>query len=95
MTHSQSTCTNRIAFRAGKNEARLAGVRALALGFDKSATEFKLKQKLRKCKRTIQITTFNIRTLNRIGQLSAIYHNIYIIYILIAFHIVLIPLGKV
>ena len=32
----------------------------------KSATE--LKQKLLKCKQTIQIATFNVRTLNRIGQ---------------------------
>ena len=36
---------------------------------EKSATEIKLKQKLLKCKRTIQIATFNVRTLNRIGQL--------------------------
>ena len=35
--------------------------------FEKSATE--LNQKLLKCKQTIQITTFNVRTLNRIGQL--------------------------
>ena len=52
--------------------------------FEKSATE--LKQKLLKCKRTIQIATFNVRTLNRIGQLpeltaSAIDHNIDIIWI--------------
>ena len=32
----------------------------------KSATEFKLKQKLLKYKRTIQIATFNVWTLNRI-----------------------------
>ena len=54
--------------------------------FKKSATELKLKQKLLKCKRTIQIATFNVRTLNRIGQLleltaSARDHNIDIIYI--------------
>ena len=52
--------------------------------FEKSATE--LKQKLLKCKRTIQIATFNVRTLNWIGQLleliaSAIDHNIDIICI--------------
>ena len=54
--------------------------------FEKSATELKLKQKLLKCKSTIQIATFNLRTLNRIGQLpeltaSAIDHNIDIICI--------------
>ena len=35
--------------------------------FEKSATELK-QQKLLKCKQTIQKATFNIRTLNRIGQ---------------------------
>ena len=45
----------------------------------KSATELKL-QKLLKCKQTIQIATFNVRTLNRIGQLlgltaSAVEHR--------------------
>ena len=50
------------------------------------ATELKLKQKLQKCKRTVQIGTFNVRTLNRIGQLpelitSAIDYNIDIICI--------------
>ena len=36
--------------------------------FEKSAIELK-KQKLLKCKQTIQIATFNVRTLGRIGQL--------------------------
>ena len=48
----------------------------------KSAKELKLKQKLLKCKRTIQIVTFNVRTLNRIGlipELTTIDHNIVII----------------
>ena len=50
----------------------------------KSAAELKLKQKYLKCKSTIQISTFNVRTFNRIGQLleltaSAIDHNIDII----------------
>ena len=63
-----------------------AGVEALAPMLKKSATELKLKQKLLKCKSTTQIATFNIRTLNRIGQLleltaSAIDHNIDIICI--------------
>ena len=52
--------------------------------FEKSATE--LKQKLLKCKQTIQIATFNVRTLNRIGQLleltaSAVEHKIDVICI--------------
>ena len=37
--------------------------------FEKSASELKHKQKLLKCKQTLQIVTFNVRTLNRIGQL--------------------------
>ena len=50
--------------------------------FEKSATE--LKQKLLKCKKTIRIATFNVRTLNRIGKLpeltaSAVEFKIYII----------------
>ena len=82
MTHTQTTYTNRIAFRAGKKGARPAEVGALASVFEKSATE--LKQKLLKCKQTIQIATFNVRTLNRIGQLpeltaSAVEHKIDII----------------
>ena len=36
--------------------------------FEKSATELK-QSKLLKCKQTLQIATFNVRTLNRIGQL--------------------------
>ena len=53
----------------------------MALVFEKSATELKQKQKLLKCKSTIQMATLNVRTLNRIGQLleliaSAIDHNI-------------------
>ena len=84
MTHTQTTFTNRIALRAGKKGARPAEVGALASVFEKSATE--LKQTLLKCKQTIQITTFNVRTLNRIGQLpeltaSAVEHKIDIICI--------------
>ena len=50
--------------------------------FEESATE--LKQKITKCKSTIQIATFNVRTLNRISRLpeltaSAIDNNIDII----------------
>ena len=61
-------------------------VGALVQVFEKSARELKLKQKLLKCKSTIQIATFNVWTLNRIGQLpgltvSAIDHHIDIIYV--------------
>ena len=53
--------------------------------FEKSATELK-QQKLLKCKQTIQIATFNVRTLSRISQLpeltaSAVEHKIDIIWI--------------
>ena len=84
MTHAQTTYTNCIALRAGKKGACPAEVGALASVFEKSATE--LKRKLLKCKQTIQIATFNVRTLNRIGQLpeltaSAVEHEIDIICI--------------
>ena len=84
MTHTQTTYKNRIALRAGKKGVRPAEVGALASVFEKSATE--LKQKLLKCKQTIQIATFNVRILNRIGQLpeltaSAVEHKIDIICI--------------
>ena len=86
MTHTQTTCINRIALCAGKKKgARPAEVGALASVFEKSATGLK-QQKLLKCKQTIQIATFNVRTLNRIGQLpgltaSTVEHNIDIICI--------------
>ena len=84
MTRTQTTYINRIVLRAGKKGARPAEVGALASVFEKSATE--LKQKLLKCKQTIQIATFNVRTLNRIGQLSeltasAVEHKIDVICI--------------
>ena len=86
MTRSQNTSLNCIAHHVVKKGACPAEAGTLASLFEKSATELKLKQKLLKCKRTIQIATFNIRTLNRIGQLpvltaSAIDHNIDIISI--------------
>ena len=85
MTNTQTTCINRIALRAGKKDTRLAEVGALASVFEKSVTDLK-QQKLLKCKQTIQIATFNVRTINRIGQLpelaaSAVEHNIDIICI--------------
>ena len=86
LTHIQITCPNRIFLRAGKKK-RGASCWVWSPGrekFDKSATE--LNQKLLKCKHTIQIATFNVRTLNRIGKLpeltaSAIGHNIGMLYI--------------
>ena len=85
MTHTQTTYINRIALRTGKKGVRPAEVGALASVFEKSATELK-QQKLLKRKQTIQIATFNVRTLNRIGQLpelaaSAVEHKIDIICI--------------
>ena len=85
MTHTQTTSTNHIALRAGKKGARPAEVGALTSVFEKSATELK-RQKLLKCKQTLQIATFNVRTLNRIRQLpeliaSAVEHKIDIICI--------------
>ena len=85
MTHIQTTYINHIALRAGEKGVCLAEVRALASEFEKSATELK-QQKLLKCKQTIQIVTFNVRTLNRIGQVpeltaSAVEHKIDIICI--------------
>ena len=80
MTHTQTTCPNRIALRVGKKGVHPAEVGALTPVFEKSATELKLKQKLLKYKRARQIATFNVRTLNKIGQLpeltaSAVDHN--------------------
>ena len=79
MTHIQTTSPNHIALHVDKKAVRPAEVGALDSVFEKSATE--LKQKLLICKCTIQIMTFNVRTLNKIGQLleltaSAIEHNI-------------------
>ena len=81
MTHTQTTYINCIALHAGKKGARPAEVGAQASVFEKSATELK-QQKLLKCKQAIQIATFNVRTLNRIGQLpeltaSAVEHNMH------------------
>ena len=86
MTHTQTTYINHIALQAGKKGVRPAEVGALTSVFEKSATELKLKQKLLKCKQTIHIAIFNVRTLNRIGQLpvltaSAVEHKIDIICI--------------
>ena len=84
MTLNQTTCPNRITLHTGKKETRSAEVRAQAPGFEKSTRELKHKQKLIKYKSTMQIATFDVRTLNRIGQLpeltaSAIDHSIDIV----------------
>ena len=85
MTNTQTTCPNRITLRAGKKKGAIpAEVLALVSVFENSATE--LKQKLLKCKLTIQRVTFNVTTFNKIGQLpelttSVIDHNIDIICI--------------
>ncbi len=64
MTHTQTTYTNRIALRADKKGARPAEVGALALVFEKSATE--LKQKLLKWKNSFNATVGGVGIL--IGQ---------------------------
>ena len=69
LKHTQTTGRNRITFRTGKKGVRAAEVGDLVSVSEKSATELKLEQKLLKCKLSIQIVTFNVRTLNRIGQL--------------------------
>ncbi len=61
MTQTQTTCPSCIALRAGKKWVRPPEVGALDPVFEKSATELKQKQKLLKCKSTIQIVTFNVR----------------------------------
>ena len=86
MSHTQTNRLNSIALCACKKETHPDEIGALAKVFEKSATDLKLKQNLLKCKCTIQIVTFNIRNLNRIGQLleltaSAIDHNMDIIYL--------------
>ena len=68
-----------------KKGERPVEVGALASVFEESATELK-QSKLLKCKQTLQIATFNVRNLNRIGQLpeliaSAEEHKIDIICI--------------
>ena len=86
MTHTQITCPNHIALLVGKKGARPDEVGVLAPVFEKSATERKLKQKLLKCKSTLQKATLDVKTFNRIDQLpeltsSVIDYNIYVIYI--------------
>ena len=82
-----NVCPNCIDLRTSKKEVCSAEVGALAPVFEKSASELKvkLKQKLLKCKSTVHIVIFNVRTLNRIGQqteltASVAEHDIDIIY---------------
>ena len=75
MTHTQTTCLSRITLHTSKKGARPAEVGALAPMFKNQ-----LKQKSLKCKSTIKIATFDVRTFNTIGQLpeltaSAIDHD--------------------
>ena len=64
----QTVCSNRIALRAGKQE-----VHSAEIGFDpsvqRSATELIPKPKLLRCKNIVNITIFNVRTLNTLNQL--------------------------
>ena len=68
MTHTQTTYPNHIALRTVKK--RRTSCWGWSPVFEKLATELKIKQKLLKCKLTIQIVTFKVRTLTRIGQLT-------------------------
>ena len=77
MTLTQTICPNHIALRMGIPKACSAEDGAMAPVFEKSGTE--LKQRLLKCKSTVQIATLNVRTLNRISQLpelSSLIHSI-------------------
>ena len=65
-----------MALCAGKHEACSAEIGSLAPMFEKSATELKLKQKLLRYKRIVLIVTLNVRTLNRIGQLSELTESV-------------------
>ena len=81
MIHTQSTRPNCIALRVSKKGACPAGVGVLVPQFERSDTKLRLKQKLLKCRSSIKIATFKVKTLNRICQLpeqaaSAIDHNI-------------------
>ena len=62
MTHTQTICKNRIALRAGKKGG------ASCWGWSPGLSVRKISYRAQ----TIQIATFNVRTLNRIGQLSAL-----------------------
>ena len=84
MAHTQTISPNHLALRAGKQEAHFAEAGAMISVFKISGTEHKPKQKLLKCKRTVHIAIFNVKTLNRRDQLleltaSAFEYNIDIV----------------
>ena len=86
MNHTQNTSINRIALRAGKKGRVQLRLEPWLQGSKNQLQSSNKKEKLLKCKQTIQIATFNVRTLNRIGQLpeltvSAVEHKIDIICI--------------
>ena len=68
MTQPQIINSYRIDRRAGQQGSR-AGVTVLAPDFEKFTTE-RNKRQLLKCKRTINLSTFNVRTLQPINQIS-------------------------
>ena len=85
ITHTQTSSPNNITFLGGEKGVRPSEVGARAQVFEKLATVLRLKQKLLKCKSTIKVATFNVRSSNGIGQLPelkafAIDHNIDIIW---------------
>ena len=80
MTLTHTICPNHFSLYVGKQGMHSAEVGILASLFEKSPTELKHKQTLIKCKSM----TFNIRTLNRTGELleltaSMSEHNIDIV----------------
>ena len=67
LTQPQTRNSYRIDRHAGQQGSR-TGVTVLAPDFDKFVTE--RNRRLLKCKRTINLSTFNIRTLQSIKQIS-------------------------
>ena len=66
MTLTQTICPNNIALQVSKQRVCSALVGVRVPGFEKSATE--LKQKLFKCKSTLCIVTFNVKTLSQVAS---------------------------
>ena len=64
-------CPSCIVFCVGEQQVHFAEVGVLEPVFEKSTTALKLKSnpKLLRCKNKVYLMTFNIRTLERIGQL--------------------------
>ena len=71
MTLIQIVYANHITLREGKQGTNSADFGAPAPGFEKSAWDFKPKSKLKllKCKNTVNINPFNVRSLNSVNQL--------------------------